>query len=237
MGFVNNTISYVTYQVVDSDLPREELRKLILEGLTVGRISQIDVELGHDHTAGFALFDDPLSIEFSEDAVFFDPLVLFSFRMDKLTVPANTARLYIKRRIQERLDTTRRTKMPREEREEISDSVKLELLRRALPSISAIDVVWDMNSNRIRFYSNSASMNEEFLVRFNQHVGLKLRMMNGVGILESRLDERELEQVWHLLPTSFLLGGSVTMTTRPDKIAEECFDDGEDEESGETDNV
>lgn len=237
MGFVNNTISYVTYQVIDKDIPRDELRRRILDGLTVGRISSIDVELGHDHTAGFALFEDPLSTDFSEGEVFFDPLVLFSFRLDKLNVPANTARLYVKRRVQERLDSTRRTKMPREEREELSDGVKLELLRRALPAINAIDVVWDLNSNRIRFYSTAAAMNEEFLVRFNQHVGLKLRMMNGVGILESRLEERELDQVWHLLPTSFRLGAPITFGgNEPDEIAEECVDV-DDETSEETGNV
>jgi len=38
MGFSNNTISYVTYHVVGPDQPRDELRKLIIEGLTVGRI-------------------------------------------------------------------------------------------------------------------------------------------------------------------------------------------------------
>ncbi len=229
----------MTYQVVDTDLPRDEIRRKILEGLTVGRIGAIDVELGHDHATGFALFEDPLSTEFSEGEVFYDPLALFSFRIDKLSVPANTARLYIKRRVQERLDSTRRMKMPREEREEISDGVKMELLRRALPSITAIDVVWDMNAGRIRFHSTSAAANEEFLIRFNQYIGLKLRMMNGVGILESRLDERELDQVWHLLPTSFRLGATLAMgAPETDVLPEECIDDeSADEISGETENA
>jgi len=232
MGFSNNTISYVTYQVVGPDQPRDELRKLIIEGLTVGRIGSIDVDLGHEKATGFALFEDPLSTEFSEGAVFFDPLVLFSFRIDKLSVPASTQRLYVKRRIQERLDSTRRGKMPREEREEITDAVKMELLRRALPAIAAVDVVWDMNSNRIRFHSTSAGANEDFLIRFNQHIGLKLRLMNGVGILESRLEERELDQVWHLLPTSFRLGGVITMgRDEPEDMPEECVDDDASEET------
>ena len=236
MGFVNNTVSFVSYQVVENDIQGEALRNKILEGITVGRIGGIDVDLGNDQAAGFALFEDPLSTEFSEGAVFFDPLAVFSFRIDKLSVPPTTARLYVKRKVQERLESTRRSMMPREERQEITDSVKLDLLRRALPAINAVDVVWDMRTNRIRFYSTSPSVNEDFLVRFNQYIGLKLRAMNGVGVLESRLDQRELDQVWHLLPTSFRLGATLAPGGDDDVIPGAYVDDS-DETSEETDNA
>jgi DNA recombination-dependent growth factor C len=228
MGFANNTVSYVTYRFVDSKWTGEELRKKILDGLTVGRIGAIDVDLGNDQTSGFALFEDPLDTEFTEQTAFYDPLVLFSFRMDKLVVPANTMRLFVRRRIQERLDSTRRQKMPREERDELTAEVKLDLLRKALPSITTVDVVWDLKNAAIRFYSNSNALNEAFLVRFNEHLDMKLQAMNAVGILENRLDDRELEQVWHLLPTSFLLGGPIEIGTRSDD-PEPCENDEETE--------
>lgn len=215
MGSSSNTVSYVTYRVIDPGLGRDQLRENILRGLGTGRIKGIDVDLGNDRAAGFSLYEDPLSIEFGEHGVFFDPLVLFSFRMDKLVIPANTQRLYINRRVQERLNAQGREHMKREERQELADQVKLELLRKALPSITAVDVVWDMDRNTIRFYSTSAAQNEEFLEYFNQHMNIKIQAMNALGILESRLDERELSEIWHLLPTSFLLGGPVNMV-RPD---------------------
>jgi len=230
MGFNNQTVSYVTYRVTE-DVNGEELRQSILRGLTVGRISPIDVDLGHDQSFGFATFEDPLQTEFTEQNIFFDPLAVFSFRVDKLAVPAGTLRIYTRKRLQDRLAASSRSRMPREERDELSEQVRLELLRRALPSINAVDVIWDMARGIIRFYSLSQSLNEAFLVRFNQFLDLKLQAMNPVGILESRLDEREIEQVWHLLPTSFLFGGTIepgTATFDP----EPCADD-----EGETENA
>lgn len=239
MGFSNNTVSYVSYRVVESSLSGEELRQTILDGLSRGRISKIDVDLGTDRSTGFALYDDPLSTDFTHEGVFFDPLVLFAFRADKLTVPATTMKLYVRRRIREHLDATRRDKMPREEREELTAAVKLDLLKKALPTINTADVVWEINTGRIRFYSTSAILNEDFMIRFNEYLGIKIQAMNAVGILESHLDERDLHDVWHLLPTSFLLGGTIEVgypgSQKEDFVP--CANDDEDnaDEGAETD--
>ena len=208
MGFATSTMSYSSWQVIQSPLP--EHRQDLLDGLVRGRIGGIDVDVGRDRAAGFTVFDDPLETTFLEGNVFFDPLVLFCFRMDKLTLPASTLKLYVRKRLQENLAATRRERMPRVERDELTEQVRHDLLKRAIPAISAFDVVWDVTSGRLRLFSTSAAVREEFVTRCHEFLGLELRALDTVGVLESRLDEHELIEALHLLPFRFGTGGSLT---------------------------
>jgi len=200
-----NTVSYTVYEVTSG--PMESLEQAVLDGLGRGRIGRIDVELGHDRTSGFATFDDPLDTEFSADKVFFGSLILFSYRMDRLSVPSSTLKLYVRQRVMQNLAATRREKMPKQERDELAEAVRAELLRRTVPTISAWPVVWDQESGRVRLYTTSAAANEEFMRRMRDVLGVELTPLNTVGVLESRLDDAELDKVYHLLPTSFLATG------------------------------
>ncbi|HOI11958.1 MAG TPA: hypothetical protein PK313_15865, partial [Myxococcota bacterium] len=118
MGFSSNTISYTTYEVLQAP---PDWKEAVVEGLRHGRIYAIDIDAGRDKAAGFAVFDDPLNTDFAPENCVFDPLVLFAFRMDRLTVPASTLKLYVRRRLAENLAATRREKMPREERDELAE--------------------------------------------------------------------------------------------------------------------
>jgi len=207
MGFAQNTMSYTTWQVLTGPLP--EHRQDLLDGLLRGRIGGIDIDVGRDRSAGFAVFDDPLETGFLEANTFFDPLVLFCFRMDKLTVPPSTLKLYVRRRLAENLAATRRERMPRAEREELAEQVRHDLLRKAIPAISTYDVVWDVPSGRLRLFTTSAAVREEFIARCREYLGLEMRCLDTVGVLETRLDERELEEALHLLPFRFGTGGSL----------------------------
>lgn len=205
MGFNQSAISYTTYEVLQAP---PDWKEAVVECLRQGRIYAIDIDAGRDKAAGFAVFDDPLNTEFEPENCVFDPLVLFSFRMDKLTVPASTLKLYIRRRVQENLAATRREKMPRQERDELAEMVRTDLLRRAIPAISGTDVVWDTASGRLRLFSTSTVVCEEFLARAREFLQLELRAMNTVGVLERYLDERDLHEAYHLLPATFLAPGA-----------------------------
>ncbi|NOZ02855.1 MAG: recombination-associated protein RdgC [Deltaproteobacteria bacterium] len=202
MGFVANTCSYTPYQVAGDKGPAN--REGLLKGLTRGRLTPIDVDLGHDNSTGFAVFDDPLDTEFTEEKVFFDPLVLFCLRIDKLTVPPSTLRLHVRSRVNAVLTATGRARMPRTERDEIAEQVRGELLRRALPTISAYEVVWDTSTGRVRLYSSSQTVNEDFATRFRDDIGVGLTPMNTVGILETHFKPDDMEKVYRLVPSTFV---------------------------------
>lgn len=202
MGFMTGTSSYMPYQVAGKEGPSG--RESILKGLSKGRIASIDVDLGHDRACGFSVFDDPLDNEFTAEKVFFDPLVVFCLRIDKLTLPATTLRLYVRSRVSEALAAAGRSMMPRAEREEIAEQVRGELLRRTLPTISAYEVVWDTSTGRVRLYTSSQTANEEFTGRFKENLGVGLTPLNTVGILESHLDGSAIEEVYRLMPATFV---------------------------------
>ncbi len=215
MGFNQNTISYTTYEVLQAP---PDWKDAVVEGLRQGRIFTIDIDAGRDKAVGFAVFDDPLNTDFETEHCVFDPLVVFAFRIDKLTVPASTLKLYIRRRVTESLLATRREKMPREERDELAEQVRTELLRRAIPAITAHDVVWDTATGRLRLFSTSAAVCEEFQVRAREFLQLELRAMNTVGVLERYLDERDLHEAYHLLPATFLAPGANGIVRRKEEF-------------------
>ncbi len=202
MGIARGVVSYTPY-LVEGALG-SDWKAAVLDGLIRGRVTTIDAGLGRDKAIGFAVFSDPLDTDFTEEKVFADPLVLFSLRMDRLVVPTSTLRLHVRRRVAEVLEATRRHRLPREEREEIEEQVRTDLLRRALPAITACEVVWDTRSGRLRLASTSPAMGEELMVRMREFLGLELKPLNLVGVLETCLNEDEVEQAYRLLPTSFV---------------------------------
>lgn len=202
MALTKGIVSYTPYRVVGA--PGPDWKAAVLDGLVRGRVSTIDVALGRDRTTGFAVFADPLDTDFTEEKVFQDPLVLFCLRVDRLVVPPSTLRLHVRRRVAEVLASTRRQRLSREEREEVEEQVRADLLRRALPAITACEAVWDTRSNRLRLSTTSQAMNDEFVLRAREFLGLELQPLNLVGVLDGRLDEGELDQAYHLLPSSFV---------------------------------
>lgn len=202
MALTQGIVSYTSYRVETA--PGPDLKAAVLDGLVRGRVSAIDVALGRDRATGFAVFADPLDTEFSEEKVFHDPLILFCLRVDRLVVPPSTLRLHVRRRVAEVLAATRRHKLPREEREEIEESVRADLLHRALPAITACEVVWDTRSNRVRLSTTSQAIQEDFTARAREFLGLELRPLNIVGVLDVCLGEEDLDRVYHLVPSSFV---------------------------------
>ncbi|HOU52373.1 MAG TPA: hypothetical protein PLQ97_00380 [Myxococcota bacterium] len=205
MGFLQRTVSFFTWEVLDGPLP--DHRQDLLDSLVRGRIGPIDVDLGRDQAAGFARFEDPLDTEFTEATVFFDPLVAFSFRMDRLSVPPSTYRLHLRRRIAETLASGQKSRLRKEEREELAERVRMELLRRCLPAITAHEVVWDVPKRRIRLFTTAARVREEFADRARKDLGLTMRPLHLQGVLEGGLTPEEYERVLSLLPSRF--GGAL----------------------------
>lgn len=178
----------------------------LLDGFVRGRIGKIDVNAGHDRAVGFARFEDPLNAEFADPADYHvPPLVAFSFRVDRIHVPASTLRLAIKSRIAENLAATRREKMPRQEREELTEDVRRGLMLRTPATITAFPVVWDLAAGRVRISTRSAAVVEDFLVRARECLGVDLQMATIPALLEG-LTEKEQHEAYHLLPASFVAG-------------------------------
>jgi DNA recombination-dependent growth factor C len=200
-----STVTYTCYVVREA--PGPDLQVAVLEGLVRGRIFKIDIAVGHDRAAGFATWEDPLDVEFTAEKVFFGPVALFTLRLDRIVIPASTLKLYTRQRIRQNLESTRREKMPRAEREELSEAVRADMMRKAIPTISSYPVTWDLESGRVRLHSTSAAVCDEFVTRCRDNLGLELRPLNTVGVMESGLDERELDAAFHLLPASFLAIG------------------------------
>lgn len=196
------TATYTCYRVIE--IPAMDPQMALMDGLMRGRISRIDVESGRDRAVGFATWEDPLDTEFTPEKVFFGSQALFSFRIDRIAIPSSTLKLFVRQRIKQNLEATHRKKMPRQERDELVETVRTELVRKAIPTINAYQVMWDMEAGRIRLNTSTSSICDEFSTRCRHILGLVLKPMNLVGVMENGLTKSELDEVYRLLPTSFI---------------------------------
>mgnify|MGYP001770055818 CR=1 FL=1 len=83
-----------------------------------------------------------------------------------------------------------------------------ELFNSPARSAALLAAAWSTHCNRLRLFSTSKVVADEFTARIREHLGLHLRLLNTVGVLERGLDERELNEAYHLLPTTFLAGNN-----------------------------
>jgi DNA recombination-dependent growth factor C len=198
---MGNRVTFVTYRV--SQIPSEDE---IFEGIVRGKIGKVDLALGKDRTCGFAMFQNPLSTDFSKEDVFFQGFVFVSFRIDKYVVPASTLRLYVKERIESILKESGRQRIRKEEREEITKEVRNSLLSRALPAINAYKVIWDTDKRALRLFCTARGVRDEFEAWAHEFLGITLSPFNMATIVGDTLGQGARQKALKLLPVTFGLG-------------------------------
>lgn len=202
MGFLQKQVSFTTYKI---ESPFEIDIGQIIKGLEKGRISEIDVSQGKDRTVGFAVFGNPLDVEFTEEKVVFETLILFSFRQDKLTIPSSTLKLYYQQKVKEKMIATRRERLRREEMDEIKEKVRIDLLRRALPSINAFDCVLDVRNRTLRIFTTNRSILDEFSTMAKEFLGLEIFEDNMVRVMEDNFSQEDMDRILRLKEDTIII--------------------------------
>jgi len=200
---------YTAFRVSD---PAAITEDTLCEALTRGRIGKIDVDAGFESAYGFAEYADPLSTRLDACEVWLsNTLAVWSFRVDSIKVPASTLKLHIRKRVAENLTATRRTMMPKAERDELAEQVRLDLLKRTPATIKAVGVVYDAETGLIRLDATSEKMIDFFVARAQECLGVNLTTLDAVGVIDSAFGANEAahNEIYHLLPTAFVGDGGM----------------------------
>ena len=203
MGLAEGGISYRTYYV-DGEHPTD-FRELWVQRISMRRFEPLVPESELEMSCGWVPIDNIVGRTFQTTDVFMNQYLVLALRIDKWSIPPLLIKAAVKNAVREAKQTQGRDLLFRGELSEIADAERARLKRRTLPSVRAIDLFWNLDTNQIRFGSVSRPVNVLFSDLFEDTFGLRLLPDNPyISATQCGLDDVLLERLDYVEPAHLL---------------------------------
>ncbi len=202
MGARTGSISYTRY-LVEGGRPEAAAEEL-LGRVEEFRFADLTPESEEDSTHGWTVLDDLLSTDFRKDSVFFDDYIGLGLRIDRWSLPGALLRARIEERTRTYMKEFDKKKLFRSEKAALREEITRTLRRRALPTATVIDMVWDLGTGQVRFWSHAKRATELFESLFESTFGMPLRPLSPYATaLVAGLDGDQVGRLADLDPSRF----------------------------------
>lgn len=201
MGLLSSNVSITRYQVLGqlADPLMDTLTRLLAQNAIV----EIDDE-DMDQSAGWTSFEDPFTPDFTGSTFVMGSQFIFSFRMDKKTIPSKVVNKRYSQTIKKRLKESGKDFLDRNEKKQIKEDVIRELSLRIPATPNVYDVLWNYEKKSLCFFSTQKTANETFEIFFTKSFKLNLiRRFPYTAALES-LTNYEEDLLNRLTPSHFM---------------------------------
>ncbi|RME54362.1 MAG: hypothetical protein D6795_04300 [Deltaproteobacteria bacterium] len=195
MGSLSGTLTYRRYRVIGR--PPEDFKERYSKELARHAFREVDSAIEKLRSAGWVtirhLFDTDFS---SPDRFLFNQYIRLVLRIDQLTIPAKLFSAYYTRRAEAYLaEHPEVERISRSLEEALKQKVREEIIRKGiLPSTQAYELVWNLDSGRLFFFSTSKKANEEMIERFQQTFGLSLRFAHPLLLAYEFTEDASFEE-------------------------------------------
>jgi hypothetical protein len=193
MGILANSASICQFQLQGVN-PGEDLYAWASERLAKNRFRPID-QSAEEISAGWVHVDDFRLASFDSPAAFHrDHYLVFTLRCDRRRIPAALFKAHLRKAEEDFLSANPGFhKVPKNKREELTETVRGTLLSRTLPTPTLYDAVWDTRSGKVLFASLGAKAVELFEALFKQTFeGARLIPVHPISRAREVLDPRLL---------------------------------------------
>lgn len=171
MGLLKGTWTFSRFYVL-GNLP-EQSNTFIDEGLKknafpdfTGKFSEMSV--------GWTDIENIIDTDFKYAKYNCGSYLIFSLRIDRRSLPPALLKLKVMEKEKKYLAENDNKRLYRQEKEEIKERTRLELLERALPIPSFYEVCWSSSKNTVIFGSHSDKVTEAFQKLFKESFQLNL---------------------------------------------------------------
>jgi recombination associated protein RdgC len=172
MALLKDGFTYKRYQVL-GDMPdnfasfiNQQIRKFAFQKLE----SQTE-----EIAIGWTSIDNAIDTEFSYANYAIGEYLIFSLRVDKKNIPASLLKIKTQEAEKAFLEEKKQARLYKEQRKNILEAVRQDLLGKTLPIPSFYDVCWCVSENWLVFGSHSETINEHFIKIFERTFELKLQ--------------------------------------------------------------
>lgn len=197
MGILSNTVSICHFRV-EGDLPaKNDLFAWTSERLAGNGFRSID-HTAEELSTGWVHVDDTRESNFASPSAFWrDHYLVFTLRRDQRKLHAALLKAYQQVEELEYLQANPGLKrVPKAKREEMKETVRLQLLTKTLPIPSTFDAVWDTDTGIVTFAGLSPKNVEVFEAYFKKTFeGLRLVAIHPFSRAEGILDETVAEEL------------------------------------------
>lgn len=220
MGAFEGSLSFKTFYVrgeTPNDFEADYLNRLHQHFFEP--LSPIGEE---ERSVGWVPIQDPIATAFEREQVFYNSYVTFAMRIDKWALPTAWVKAMMRKAIAEYRpslvvdvegddvahrddggDRARtKSKLSKRERDKIKLEVTTELKHKILPSMKIIDVCWNVAEGKLRLWTSSKSVCDEFASLFELTFGLSLDedspylMAEHLGIEQEALERMVEADPW-----------------------------------------
>ncbi len=172
MGAFTGGLTFRQYYVTEA-LP-EGWKDAFHQAIAQHAFKDIDPHTEEERAVGWCSPHFPLDVELEQSQYLYNEYLVLALRIDTLTVPGPLLRIYSEKESRRVMAEQKRASLNRYEKAEIKERVKLDLRRKMMASIKAIDMVWSWSSGTVRFFSTNEKVNLEFMELFESTFGLQL---------------------------------------------------------------
>ncbi len=191
MGFLAGSASFVRF-AVQGELPGD-FWEFVAERVRAFSFRDIDDSF-EERSVGWVSVHDMFDSEFAYASYAAGDAVVLALRIDERKVPAAVLKkLCLKE--EQRLKRERQVpRLSRAHRQEIKENVRLALLKQAVPTPAVYDLVWDLASATVLFFSTNKKAIEVVEQYFKETFGLTLVQQVPYLVAERLLDDPEARQ-------------------------------------------
>lgn len=203
LGALQGTLTYKLFYV-DGELD-DDFKKNLVEQVNHRAFQVLEPEDEDEERYGWVPIENPLNIEFDLYNILFDHFINLGLRHDKWSVPSNLLKAHVSQAEREYMADNDKERLSKFEKEDIKAMVHKKLRERSLPRMKVIDMSWDIQSGRVRFWNQSDKTCELFQGLFEDTFGLKLLPANPyINAIKLDLTPDELTELPEVQPTDFV---------------------------------
>lgn len=172
MGAIRGSISYALYYVEGA--PEDTQRNDWLDRIREFQFQPLEPSAEDDQSMGWCVVDRMLDLDFTPERVFNGPYLSLGLRVDRWSLPGALLKALIEERCEALMAQKQKLRLSRSERELVREVVVRELKERLLPAASLVDMVWNLDSGQVRFWTQSNARCELFEELFESTFGVRL---------------------------------------------------------------
>lgn len=207
MGVFAGSITYRRYRVI-GELP-DDYRNRFFEMIQKRIFREIEISSDEERTFGWVGIGDVLDLDLTMEKIFLGSNLMLTFRTDTLKVPGAALKLVLRQAEKEFMADTKKERLSKQDKEEIKEHVVKTLRKRLLPSVKGIDMVWDLSTATVRFWSHNKTIGEFFTELFFDTFGLRLVPRSPyTALVDIGISEEMADKALKLDPADFV--GSVS---------------------------
>ncbi|MBL8632975.1 MAG: recombination-associated protein RdgC [Myxococcales bacterium] len=214
MGALSGGITLRRYRV-NGSAPKD-FKEAYEKSVRAHVLVPINVESNEDKSLGWSSIFDENDLDLSFDKFFFEGHIMLALRQDTLKPPAAMVKRLLKQR-QQHIESERGQLLSAAALRDLKAILVAELRKTTPPKTRTVDVVWNLEEQRLAIYSHAKSMNEALLALFSQTFNLGLDI-EGPALWakeQSEHDSKQVAQLKSARPTLELLHGFVGLRPTP----------------------